>query len=393
LNLYYNANYVKYQGKGSQEKTEDFWPKQKTGFSWRGNNQKKSIFTNRNMKERTFKKNFVSGKYVCDKKGRPLKKKRINFYPFGLKHKGYNNVVSSNGNSVAQKFGFGGKELNEELGLEWMDFGARNYDASLGRWMNLDPLAEQMRRHSPYNYAFDNPIYFIDPDGMAPIGQVDTPPDVILSVSKTRGDKGFRQRNISAKVTLSVVNSSGVDLSKTMFSSKSGSVNLDSFKGRGDFNEPVNGINVYDNITEFSVEYKVVDSLDDVGENDHVMMIVGDIPESAGDGDVNPVGLAELGGRVSAVESGTIESGNFDEVATHELGHNLGLDHTEGGLMNETVNGQKSINKKSKGNIISNIVEPLEGNGIYKDSKSNSKRYKQSIKKQAQKFLDENDIE
>ncbi len=90
------------------------------------------------------------------------------FYPFGLAIKGMNTIVSSNGNGVAQRFGYNGKELSEDLGLNTMDFGARNYDAALGRWMNLDPLAEMMRRHSPYNYAFNNPIFFIDPDGMLP---------------------------------------------------------------------------------------------------------------------------------------------------------------------------------------------------------------------------------
>lgn len=88
-----------------------------------------------------------------------------NYYPFGGEHKGYN----SNINGTYHPYGFGGKEENDELGLQWMDFGARNYDKWLGRWMNLDPLAEQMRRHSPYNYAFNNPIFFQDPDGMAPM--------------------------------------------------------------------------------------------------------------------------------------------------------------------------------------------------------------------------------
>ncbi|MBQ0738620.1 RHS repeat domain-containing protein [Aquimarina celericrescens] len=87
-----------------------------------------------------------------------------NYYPHGLVQKGYNYTIRGRKHS----YGFGGKEENEELGLSWIDFTARNYDASIGRWMNIDPLAEDMRRYSPYNYAFNNPIYYIDPDGMSP---------------------------------------------------------------------------------------------------------------------------------------------------------------------------------------------------------------------------------
>jgi RHS repeat-associated protein len=87
------------------------------------------------------------------------------FYPFGANMEG-----TWNGSfpEAKNKYQFNGKELNSDFGLEWNDFGTRFYDPSVARWLSVDPLSEKMNRHSPYNYTFNNPVRFIDPNGSKP---------------------------------------------------------------------------------------------------------------------------------------------------------------------------------------------------------------------------------
>lgn len=80
------------------------------------------------------------------------------YYPFGLQFNG--NLGGDN------KYLYNGKEWQDDLELDWYDYGARMYDPSLGRWHMIDPLAEAYIAFSPYHFAGNNPLIYIDENGM-----------------------------------------------------------------------------------------------------------------------------------------------------------------------------------------------------------------------------------
>jgi RHS repeat-associated protein len=76
-------------------------------------------------------------------------------------------VPNRHGSSTAYRYGFNGKEKDDELKGEGnsIDFGARMYDSRIGRWFAPDPLESKFTSFSTYNFSLNNPILYVDVDG------------------------------------------------------------------------------------------------------------------------------------------------------------------------------------------------------------------------------------
>lgn len=98
-----------------------------------------------------------NNRIVVDEDGKAEEKN--DYYPFG-------GLMASSSGSV-QDYKYNGKELDRKGGLDWYDYGARHYDAVLGRFTCHDPLEEVWAHVNPYNYCFNNPVNRTDPTGMA----------------------------------------------------------------------------------------------------------------------------------------------------------------------------------------------------------------------------------
>ena len=224
------------------------------------------------------------------------------YYPYGLPM-----AETSDGKQNEQPYKYNGKEFERKNGLNWMDYGARMYDAALGRFTTMDPLAEKYYGVSPYAYCGNNPINRIDPDGKDWRVQ-------------TRYNRETKKMEYTITVNAVLYNNSSdqdIDMKQLSTSITEQMTNIYTISGE-DFE------------TEMNFNLRTVNSLDEIGERDHVIQIVDQsfLDEKKSKGKTlaqsATYGLnMEIG---TDLAKATVGNKNNRSIA-HELGHTGGLPH------------------------------------------------------------------
>ncbi|MAT90946.1 MAG: hypothetical protein CMC35_09660 [Flavobacteriaceae bacterium] len=106
-----------------------------------------------------------------------------NYYPFGLHHKGYNNAINGIENNYKT---FQSRELHEDLGLGWIEFKYRMHDPTIGRFLQIDPVAERYEYNGVYNFSENRVIDGIDLEGL----------EYVTVRHYMLGDKEMKRNNI-----------------------------------------------------------------------------------------------------------------------------------------------------------------------------------------------------
>ena len=260
-----------------------------------------------------------------------------NYYPFGLEHKGYNNVV----NGTEHPYKYNGKEHNEELGLNWYDYGARNYMPDLGRWTTVDPLAEKFYDNSPYHMAANNPIVFMDYNGK----------DYIITIDFDTGTV-----TVSGTLYATGGDVSAAQKAADNWNNQSGNFNY-TFTDE-DGNEQSLGVNYDINVQEV-----------EVGEGQTKLGALNGALGKDSSGGANAfVVLSDeefdenTNGSTQYNYIKVKESKKDDDTSTHEVGHALGVPHSEKGIMTAASSDPNRTSEINTTNVQDQVRNPIRGN-------------------------------
>ena len=222
--------------------------------------------------------------------------------------------ISSVANSGYQ-YKYNGKEYQDELELNMYDYGARNYDPALGRFMTMDPLSEKFFPLTPYNYVANSPILLIDPNGED------------WTINRTEDKSGRVHYQIN--YTGAILNSSSkkvnmVDFAKSI--EKQVESLMTNFESREDGS--------FDFAVTTNVSLRIIDDKEDVKSDESLIEIKDgtdkDFTSVYPKGSKITVVGREMNGKEVSVNADYVDgmiSGKNKKTMTHELGHTLGLKH------------------------------------------------------------------